>query len=203
MSSTEKRNHVKEELYQAIAYFVQRQVLVSQAMLDLKLDLEAIGKYGALGWVSSVSTALKNGEKPLDLFAQGSSPELLKALQKAEALKVSPKGFWKDNSGSEWDYQLHGAGCLLQNRQTAEPLDWDCPNPKAFDESFFEQHLDWRLSSLESDDTLKYVREWVNEKGVNSIGDLLEEMAQDGTLREIQLPLGPKYLLNGSFQKQN
>lgn len=206
MSNAKKRDQVKAELYQAIAYFIQRQVLVSQAMRDLKLDLEAIGTYGALGWVSSISSALKDGKKPLDLFAQESPdqsrPELLKAMNYAEELKVPRKGFWKDHTGSEWEYQLHGAGCLLQNRQTSEPLDWDCPNPKAFDEFFFEQHLQWRLNSHESDAPLEHIREWVNEKGINSIQGLLEEMVRDGTLREIRMPLGPKYLLNESFQEQ-
>jgi hypothetical protein len=55
---------VKQEVYQAIRYFIKRQQIVARAMVALGLDLEVIGQYGALAWVSSISSIMKKGDTP-------------------------------------------------------------------------------------------------------------------------------------------
>jgi len=41
----------KDELLDAIIYFVKRQELVAQALRNFKLDLQTIGVLGATGWI--------------------------------------------------------------------------------------------------------------------------------------------------------
>jgi hypothetical protein len=48
----DEKKLVKQELYKAIIYFIERQKLVAQAMLDLGLDLGLIARFGAIAWVS-------------------------------------------------------------------------------------------------------------------------------------------------------
>ena len=50
---------VKEELLEAITYFVSRQELVAQAMTELGLDLDAIAILGAVGWTLGAEGAMK------------------------------------------------------------------------------------------------------------------------------------------------
>lgn len=52
MIDEEVKRLAKKELLQAIAYFVERQHLVAQAMREMGLNLEEVGKYGAIAWIS-------------------------------------------------------------------------------------------------------------------------------------------------------
>jgi hypothetical protein len=199
MNVAEKRSLAKQELYQAIAYFIERQQLVVQAMLDLKLDLDAIGKFGASGWVSSASS--NDGKSLLDTFSQepinDRQRELFNAVKYAEEMKVPGLGSWRDKSGVEWKYLLHGAGCSLKNVQTNEPLDWDCPNPKAFDKLFFYQHLEWRVNAQQDENALKWMKELLGEFEslrllVNS---LFADLLQDELIQECPTLMGLVYVL--------
>jgi hypothetical protein len=90
-------------------------------------------------WASSASS--ENGQEPLERFekepANEHEREIFNILKHSEEIRVPRKGVWKDRLGQEWSYILHGSGCLLTNPETQEPIDWDCPNPKAFDDYFF------------------------------------------------------------------
>jgi len=190
VENDENRNLAKDELYKAIRYFVERQQLVVQAVLDMKLDINAIGKFGSLGWASSASAG--NGQKPLDRFQKEPSDEFEKEiyaiLKHSEEIKVPRKGVWKDKSGQEWNYILHGGGCLLINPESQEPIDWDCPNTKAFDYSFFEVHLEWRLK--QNQNGLIYLRDSKNE-----VEDLFSELINDGLIQKCPMPMGLVYTL--------
>ncbi len=187
-----KKRLAKDELYKAIRYFIERQQLVVQAMLEMKLDINAIGKFGALGWASSASS--EGRQKPLDRFEFEKVPadewgkEIYAVLKYAEEIKVPRKGVWRDKSGQEWNYILHGGGCSLINPETQEPIDWECPNPKAFDDFFFFIHLDWRLR--QSNDELRLLQESHNE-----VRSLFSELVKDGLIRGYQMPMGLVYVL--------
>lgn len=190
MSQSDKRRLAKDELYKAVLYFVERQQLVVQAMLDMKLDINAIGKFGALGWAPSASS--ESGQKPLDRFdkelANEHEREIYDILKCSEEIRVPRKGVWKDKSGHEWNYILHGGGCLLINPETQEPIDWDCPNPKAFDAFFFTAHLDWRLK--QGDVELRHIEELQGE-----VKTLFSELVKDGLIKGCPMPMGLVYLL--------
>ena len=190
MTQTNQRNLAKDELYKAIQHFVERQQIVVQAMLDMKLDINAIGKFASLGWASSASS--ENGQKPLDRFQKEPASEFEKeiyaVMKRSEEIKVPRKGVWKDKTGEEWNYVLHGGGCLLINLETQEPVDWDCPNPKAFDETFFFVHLDWRLK--QDNKELKYVQELQNE-----VKAIFLELVNESLVQPCPMPLGLVYTL--------
>jgi hypothetical protein len=190
MAENDNRSLAKDELYKAVHYFVDQQQLVVQAMKEMKLDINAIGKFGALGWMSSASS--ETPQKPLDGFEKEPvnefEKEIYAVLRHSEEIRVPRKGVWKDQSGQEWNYILHGGGCFLINSETQEPIDWDCPNPKAFDEFFFNTHLEWRLH--QGDDELKHVQELHSE-----VKSMFAELVNDGLIRERQMPMGSVYLL--------
>jgi hypothetical protein len=191
MTQTNTKNLAKDELYKAILYFIERQQLVVQAMLEMKLDLNAIGKFASLGWVSSVSSS--NGQKPIDdMFSSQPTAEieqeLYNVLKYAEEIKVQREGIWKDELGQEWNYFLHGRGCLLIHPETKEPIDWDCPNSKAFDDSFFYTHLDWQFSQRKNE--LQNIQELRNE-----IELIFAELLKDGLVEECSMPMGLVYVL--------
>ena len=178
------RKLVKHELFRAIAFFIERQQLVAQAMLDLGLDLQFVSRFGALGWITSDSHTVKHVDK---------SRDLVDLHEAADTMHVPQSGVWRDGDQNEWRYFLHGGGCLLTNRITKEPIDWDCPNRLAFDSGFFCRHLAWQLKAPNRQDKLKHTRNWVQE--LNSMGRkdgcidiqvmrLLEEMVNDGLVNK-------------------
>lgn len=181
---------VKQELYQALAYFIERQDLVAQAMLDMGLDLDEVGTFGALAWVSSTTHILKDVEKPMDLFTEGS--DLFEVSKRAEAIRVSQKGTWKDYDHNEWEYYLHGEGCRLTNRQTSEVIDWDCPNKLSFDPWFFSKHLAWQLEASDRKRKLTHTRAWLQATCsglswnaiVSEVRRLIDEMIEEGLIKK-------------------
>jgi uncharacterized protein DUF6896 len=201
MGEDKRISVAKQELRQAIVYYIERQQLVVQAMLDLKLDINLIGKFGALAWSYDESSS-ENSLSQIDSLLQHTfdehQREILYARKYAIEGKVSRKGVWKDRTGQEWSYQLHGGGCLLQNMLTQEPLDWDCPNPKAFDIFFFSRHLGWRLITSQMDDSLIYLRKLqIEHDSIYSLTDiLLEKLIKDGIVEGTQMPMGLVYLLH-------
>jgi hypothetical protein len=176
----ERIQSVKQEIYEAIARFIERQKLVAQAMSDFGLDLDMVAQYQAIAWVSSVSHIIEDVEKPLDLFPEGS---VLHAVSEhAERVKVPQEGRWKDMEGEVWGYYLHGGGCRLTHTHTGEPIDWDCPNVLVFDPWFFQWHLAWQLTSPVHQPSLQHTREWIETHGLNALTALLDEMVCDGMI---------------------
>ena len=196
----DEKEVVKRELYQAIAYFIERQQLVAQAMLDLGLDVELVGTYGGLAWISLEDYPNDfNGFE--ELLEEENLPQeerrLINALKHNSENHVSRKGLWGANG--EWEYSLHGIGCCLTNRYTREPIDWDCPNVMAFQTYFFGFHLEWQLRSPIRSDMLKHTRSWIRKRGRKSIETLIDEMIDEGLIEQDRTLDGQMYVLADKY----
>lgn len=170
----------QQELYKAIAYFVERQQLVAQAMRDLGLDLEEVAKWGTAAWFSGQGTH----EPHLYEGASDEEQELYNIMMRARVRELPPTGFWGDKD--EWEYFLHGNGCRLRNVNTGEPINWNCPNILAFDPYFFLHHLEWRIESRYREDELYHTRRWIEQHsdGLQSIITLIKEMIDVGLINQ-------------------
>src|SRR5687768_1832707 len=56
LSQDEIKTRVKAELREALAYFIERQKLVAQAMMELGLDLNEVAEFGPIVWASNSET---------------------------------------------------------------------------------------------------------------------------------------------------
>jgi hypothetical protein len=181
---------VQQEIYKSIAHFIKRQGLVAQAMHDLGLDLEEVGKYGAIAWASSAGKD-KTPNFNLDENASDETREMFDVARRAEARQVSQVGSWGETG--EWEYFLHGKGCRLRNVHTGEVIDWDCPNVLAFDPHFFLYHLEWQLETGFREDELRHTQQWIQQhpKGLKSVITLIQEMIDNGLINpDLTLPEG-------------
>lgn len=162
---------VKRELHEAVVRFVERQKLVAQAMVDLGLDLEEVERYGVAAWAAELPPGWTITQSDIEKVPDGH--KIYSMRKRVEALRLPARGVWVDRDGNEWEYFLHGKGCLLTNKHTGEPIDWEC-NVVGLSIWFFLRYLEWQLTSAEWRDRLVYTRKWVQSKGVDSIYDLRE-----------------------------
>lgn len=140
-----------------IAYFIQRQRLVTLAMLDLH------------------PLALRGGsDRILDVGVEPYIQAYRERQEELENVVSLQEGIWK----SEWRYRVHGVGCKLVNIRTNEPIEWDAPNPDAFRFEWFWNHLLWR-QKYESQDP--YVRAYLKED-VSEDFDLEDKLVSDQLL---------------------
>ncbi len=183
----ELKRQIKQELLQAIAYFIERQHLVAQAMIEMGLDLEEVGKYGAVAWISSSGVDASELDQLDDSATDQRTREMIEVMRRAQERQLSQKGTWRDKDDSEWIYSLHGAGCSLINPLTTETIDCDCPNVLAFDLYFFFRHLEWQLISPERKDKLQHIRQWLQQSPVSGVHALvvealIAEMREEGLI---------------------
>lgn len=174
--SEDEKQLIKRELYDAVTHFIERQKLVAQAMVDLGLDLEEVGRYGALAWAADLPS-----DYAMIQFGAEKVPEghkLYNMRKRVEALQLPDKGVWKDRDGNEWEYYLHGMGCRLTNIRTGEPIDWEC-NVPALEVWFFLQYLEWQLNSPDWKDRLVHTRKWVQTKDLDSVWELIREIDEE------------------------
>ena len=151
----EFQEQVKEELKNALAYFIERQKLVAQAMTELGLDLNEVAEFKSGAWASGAKsikddsqvtiTSPDNFEEIEDTYAR----KLFQVRKRASERNLPQIGIWRDNENNEWRYSLHGGGCRLTNIKTGEPIDWDCPDVNSYDRYKFTYHLEWQISSPE------------------------------------------------------
>lgn len=168
MSETEIKL-VKRELYEAITHFIERQKLVTQAIVDLGLNLEEIGQYGVAAWAADLPSGWAITQSEIEKVPDGH--KIYSMRKRVEALRLPGKGVWIDHDGDEWEYFLHGKGCLLTNKRTGEPVDWEY-NVLGLSVWFFLRYLEWQLISPEWEDRLVHTRKWIQSKEVDSIYDL-------------------------------
>ena len=151
VSQNESQEQIKEELRNALVYFIERQKLVAQVMTELGLDLNEVAEFKAFAWSSGakldksdtqISTAIPESENTY-------VKKLFQVAKQASERNLSQSGVWRDNENNEWRYFLHGGGCRLTNIKTGEPIDWDCPDVNSYDRHKFSYHLEWQLSSPE------------------------------------------------------
>jgi len=167
------------ELLKAIAHFIERQKLVAQAMRDLDIDLDDVGKFGAAVWSQQ---GVREPLSSLPVLASDEGKELWEAVRRARSKEpVTQQGVWGDSD--EWIYFLHGKGCRLRNILTGEVIDWNCPNAKAFDPYSFLDHLHWRLET-EGESILPRIKEWVSRSpdGSESIIQIIKQMKENGLI---------------------
>src|SRR5215203_3634857 len=110
---------VKAELREALAYFIERQRLVAQAMTELGLDLNEVGEFGAIAWASNPEADKRSSQDKFEQeIAKANDPHIKKLLQLAlrtSERKLPQSGIWHDDENNEWKYFLHGSGCCLTN----------------------------------------------------------------------------------------
>ncbi len=156
LNQDELNEHVKYELKEALAYFIERQKLVAQAMTEMGLDLNEVAKYGAHAWVSNLPPD-ENGKvvKSVDAYIEYAKSDndearnMYQVAKRASERNLPKEGIWRDSEQNEWRYSLHGGGCLLTNVKTGEPIDWDCPDVNVSDTFKFMKHLIWQFSYRE------------------------------------------------------
>lgn len=170
----------RDELLEAIVYFVKRQTLVAQAISDFGLDLNAIAILGAFGW----TLGYEDAEKVLTTPSDNLNTEFKKALQalvKNKIPRAKQSGLWQDKYGQKWKYFLHGGGCQIINQDTSEIIDWDCPNTYNFDRFKFLLHLEWQLQQ----DVSKYInlRKLMDKYGEEIITNrLIPDLVDEGKI---------------------
>ena len=171
---------VKEELLEAITYFVSRQELVAQALKDFGLDLNIIGILGAGGWTLGSEGAKDFFTVPTTKL-EGDFINALQKMAESNIPKLNQTGQWTDKNDDVWDYFMHGGGCRLTNKKTGEPIDWDCPNPMYFDAFKFCFHLKWQAENF----PIKYpsLIKYLHDHDIHAIEhELIPELVNDGKL---------------------
>lgn len=66
-------------------------------------------------------------------------------------------GIWRGT----WKHWAHGHGCRLTHLETGEPIEWDAPDLLAFDDSWFGNHLEWRIQQTLSSNKAKTHSLWL------------------------------------------
>ena len=138
---------MKDELLEAIKYFVNRQELVAQALHDLGLDLYAISILGAGGWTLGSIGAKQLYEVNPDHLGENFSNALQRMIE-INTPSLAQTGIWQDQTGETWNYFMHGGGCRLRNPVTGEMIDWDCRSVVHFDIYTFCFHLEWQIAKF-------------------------------------------------------
>ena len=183
LSQNEIKEKVKAELRDALIYFIERQKLVAQAMIDMGLDLNEVGEFGPIAWAGNPqteNTTIKDDIK--EQIAKTDNEHVRKMLQlalRASERKISQSGVWLDKDNNEWRYFLHGSGCRLINVKTGEPIDWDCPDVNKYDTWKFMFHLMWQISSLERAEKLISTHNWAGK----SLQPLIDEISKDSSTK--------------------
>jgi len=157
MVNNSNQENIKGELLQSIAYFVKRQEIVANAIVDFNLELDDLAQWGALAWNVDIELTAQQ----LDGFPDDLKDMVARAIKRN--FKLFPqKGIWTDDNGQVWEYYMHGGGCCLIHTITGEIIDWDCPDTKSFDPFKFSYHLLWQLENQKE----KYpcLREHVDKK---------------------------------------
>ena len=170
----------KYELFEAIAYFVKRQEIVAQALLDIGLDLDAMAVLGAGGWILGAEGA----KRFYGVAANDLNEKFRNALQgmiENKAPKLNQTGIWQEKNGENWTYFMHGGGCRLTNQITGEPIDWDCPSTLRFDTFKFAFHVEWQLERFS--DKYTNLKKLVSMSDINTvIYQLISELAAEDKL---------------------
>ena len=160
ISQNESREQIKEELRNALAYFIDRQKLVAQAMTELGLDLNEVAEFKAFAWSSGAKSDKDDDQIPMAIPESENAyvKRLFQVAKQASERNLPQSGVWQDNEDNEWRYFLHGGGCRLTNIKTGEPIDWDCPDVNSYDRYKFFYHLEWQLTSSERAEKLMFSR---------------------------------------------
>jgi hypothetical protein len=158
-------------VHSLIKLFVERQLIVLEAIRDLRPD-----------WIIRAEGRIKN---------EFSYDEWLKLVQKYNQNPYI--GLWGINN--EWEYYLHGMGCRLKHTTTREPLEWDLGNLHVFDKNWFFNYVQWLIVHAKDKDTLFIEVKLADED--ETLKELLSQDLNQLTEAGIAKPntWGNKYLL--------
>jgi hypothetical protein len=173
------------EILEAVAYFIKRQQFVVQVIKDLDIDPIDMGRWGSGIWTQQ---GKQHPSPNLSAPTSDAATAVWEAIERARSRRaVNQTGKW--GKSEEWDYFLHGKGCMLRNSLTGEEIDWDCPNPQRFNRYFFLEHLRWRIK-MEKDNLIQIRKKAENSpNGLDFIIQALEEMVEAGLInRDYTLP---------------
>ena len=172
----------KDELLQAVTYFVQRQGLVAQALQDFGLDLGAIAVLGAGGWTIGFEGAKQMYQMPPQNF-EADFRNALQRMIENQTPSVNQTGNWKDKAGETWNYFMHGGGCRLRHGITGEVIDWDCPDTSRFDAFKFAFHLEWQVKNYPEKypNLTKYLR---SNDSHSIVQNLIPDLVNEGRLKK-------------------
>jgi hypothetical protein len=159
LSKEEFRSLAKQELLDAITYYIDRQKIVAQALTDLGFDITT-------NWS----------------FTDANDEQAINAIQKwvARRKEIPSRGVWIDQENNQWDYYLHGAGCTLTNQKTGEPIEWDAPKLNSFDSFFFFPSIFWQFHAKDRYDKVGRLKAWLT----GNMEQLIEELVEDGKLNK-------------------
>ena len=174
LSQNENNSQAKEELKNALDYFIERQKLVAQAMIDLGLDLNEVAKFKSAAWSSGSKLEGNNSNSASVSSDNVQVQELFQVAKRASERNLSQSGIWRVDENNEWQYFLHGGGCRLTNMKTGEPIDWDCPDLNSYDKYKFLHHLEWQLSSPERADKLAMSRSLEKDELESLINEIVQ-----------------------------
>jgi hypothetical protein len=154
-----KLNDTQVAVLSLVRRYVARQELVQDALRDLRPDL---------------------------LFRRdqmtGGQIEQLLTLTKTYS-GVPQRGNWGQEG--EWSYFIHGGGCRLVHRVTAEPIDWDAPETVRFDKYSLLNYFEWLLKQDVADKSVSIVRSQLIENNTplhDFLFSILEQLRQLGVL---------------------
>ena len=187
ISPDELKKEALVDMKEALAYFIERQKLVAQAMTEMGLDLDEVAKYGALAWVSDLPPD-ENGNivKLVEKFKNyadsenASQRKLYQIAKRASERNLPQYGIWRDSQQNEWEYMLHGGGCHLKNIKTGEPIDWDPPDLNSYDEFKFMDNLLWQISYPKRTIKLGFLRSVVQQALKPLIKEVRDENLSTG-----------------------
>ena len=139
-----------ETVRNLVAYYVLRQQLVVLAMLDL--NTINLSKVGELNIVPYLKPFRERRRKRWEAMSNTPNAE-----------EVPESLIWK----GDWKHGVHGAGCLLVNLRTGEPIEWDGPDPNEFRIDWFMNNLIWRLKNESEDPYIKACNDWLSSQQTN------------------------------------
>jgi hypothetical protein len=169
------RTSIQSALHNIIVKFVDRQLVVLEAMRELRPDITMT--------MLNIGTAHEQQEATKQFHKR----------RKEEG--YSGLGYWGANN--EWQYFQHGLGCRLVHTVTQERIEWDLGNLCRFNRFWFVNYLEWLLSTDQSDQDVQVIRSWLNNQLeshsqskpvygpiADIVFSLLEEMHHGGLLTQ-------------------
>jgi hypothetical protein len=125
-----------------IAFYLERQKLVAQAMLDVHPQpLYMCGTH---------------------ILGEEIEPHVQRWLKKIDSDEDFERnwhnGIWQD----EWRYHAYGLGCQLINIHSGEPVAWTVPHFDSYDQDSFMEHLNWRIAQTAPLDNVEGYSKWLH-----------------------------------------
>jgi hypothetical protein len=186
-------------LLRLVTRFVSRQSLPREVLVEKRPDLLVL------------ATALSQTERLVPVSGQSgqgaaipSSADSTTSTSQPRASSVSGSSHGRWGPNGEWSFFIHGLGCVIRNRVTGEPIEWDGPNLSRFDQYWFHNWLEWAIAhDPDREDTSIVAAHLRGNHGERErlVFGLLDELARAGALNthpgttnmyELVAPVAPR-----------